>query len=229
MMASGPKGVASLSKDHWIGLDHALSWVCFDEAFDLRILLRDVLAVVGMSEDQAKDEYQSAWRELANFASSNNWVVRGYRRGKQSESQAQELSRDDLLNCGFVDFVLTPRGRTVLVSQFDRDKHGVWQTIVDPHGSDFAHIVVRREDLLDLKKHIRVSKRVSATKSRAALKSARRQIEGKGPSEVRRDDVISAMREQFEISRETARSHWKAITEHRPDLRSGGRRKRAES
>ena len=95
MMASGPKGVASLSKDHWIGLDHALSWVCFDEAFRiLETLLRDVLAVVGMSEDQAKDEYQSAWRELANFASSNNWVVRGLPGGVSNRRARRRSSRE---------------------------------------------------------------------------------------------------------------------------------------
>jgi hypothetical protein len=222
---TGPKGVQTVPKDNWIALELALSWICFDEAFDLETLC-DVLPIMGLSEDEAIDLCEGAWRELADFCSTNGLIVRGRRRHRETASQSERLSADDLYNCRFVDFD-RPR-HAMLVSRFDRSKEGIWQSVVDPAGADFTHIVVRRDDLLKFKGRARprmVRRRASRANGLAALESLRRYISERPATEIRREPLMRELCERFGITQKTASDCWKQATENRPDLRAPGRRK----
>ncbi len=227
------RGVRSLPDAHWISLDQALAWICFDEAFDIDVLLTSAASDMGLTPGEAKTRYQEAWRDFAEQASRRGFEIRGRRRSlRKTENYMRQLSADDLFNCRFVDFDRTTHGRTILLSRRDCDEDGVWEVMFDQIGSDFLDVVVRRSDLLAFKNQASpkaTRRKATVASGLAAFKHLSAHIDGKHASEIRRDDLIQEMCDEFGITQKTARNNWKAATAKRPDLTSQGRRKRAET
>lgn len=115
------RGVRSLPDAHWISLDQALAWICFDEAFDIDVLLTSAASDMGLTPGEAKTRYQEAWRDFAEQASRRGFEIRGRRRSlRKTENYMRQLSADDLFNCRFVDFDRTTHGRTIFASRLRR-------------------------------------------------------------------------------------------------------------
>lgn len=223
-------GVQSIPEEHWIALDQALAWICFDEAFSLEDL-NDRLRELGLELDEVRARYQAAWVDFAYSASRGAMTLRGRReRARKREQYVRLLNDDDLFNCRFLDFVLYPDGQTILLSRHDRDFSDVWAGMHNMNGWDFTDVVVRREDLLRFKRKARprsIRQKSSRASTLAALEHARASIAGRPSTEIRRDAVMREMQERYGITRETARANWRALTKERPELSLPGTRKRA--
>jgi hypothetical protein len=229
----GMTGIATLPTETWIPFDRALSWLCFDVGADLGQLLDGDDLAVALSEDEIRQEFQLAWRELADEAAKRGLEIRGRReRARQREQYWARLSEDDLFNCCFLDIVPYAEGRTILVSRHDRDHSSVWDGIWNKVGWDYTDLLVRRDDLLAIKSRARpknTRRKTSRLTIQAAVKDAKESLAGLRQDEVRKQEFLAGLSERYRLSRDAARVVWKEATAQRPELRRRGRRKRAES
>lgn len=229
----GMTGVATLPTTTWIGLDQALSWICFDASAELGELLDGKDRAVPLTEDQIRDEFQRAWRQLADVAGKKSLEIRGWReRARQRDQFWTQLSRDDLFNCRFLDIVLYPEGRTILISRHDRSHDGAWDSMWNQAGWDYTELVMRREDLLAFKSCARpkqVRRKTSQAMQLQAVIYAKKALAARSAAEVRKTAFLAELSQQFALTRDAQRQVWREATAERPDLCRRGRRKRAES
>jgi hypothetical protein len=226
-------GVATLPADNWISFDRALSWICFDLAAGLDQLLDGADPAVALMEDQIRGEFQVAWRQMADEAAKRSLEIRGRReRARQREQFWTRLSNDDLFNCRFLDIVLYPEGRTILVSRHDRDGESVWEGIWNEAGWDYTELLVRRDDLLTIKSRARpkqTRRKTSRTTQLEAAKHAKAELAARESADIRKQDILADLSARYALTRYAAQQVWNEVTADRPDLRQPGRRKRTES
>jgi len=213
-------GFVSLPREHWLPLDHVLTWIAYGRPFAVPEPVGAEPFLL-LDDDPLIAELQSAWRDLSNEALEGSIQVRGRRhftRRDMREDYFHELAVDDFANCSYLARIGMlengVRRFALIVSRYRQDYDGWFDSLDASNGSDFSDVFVRARDFEGYQVCLNKGRRrhVAAV---GARKLAERwliaSIEAGTGHDLRKGPSLQYMRDRFGLTRDTALQVWRDV------------------
>ena len=229
---SGTLQVLQPPEGVWVELVPALTWIRYQHSVDLATLLSVTCGAMDKSEEEIRVELETAWRELADLASSDCIKVRG-RQIHEGQTRLRgrnevKLECDDFRCCRHLAWPLDDTSEaTARVERVDNSFSGSFFRRAHQleEDYDFIGVVVCRNQLMSfwpVPKPSVVKRFASRAKEAQAVSRLIQEFQRLDPATNRKAAVLNPIKEELGLGDRQARRAWVVATLDFPEWRLPG-------